>query len=325
MMKTNKDTLRSAMDRRLSFLDDLPSCRAGVLEQIAREEEPVMKKKVSAGFVFAIVLVMLSAAALAAGLLFSPRVSAARSADQALEKEYGITREMQTFFGREEEELPEGGIRVTYTGAGNLAYPLGTYTVTVRDGKADVTWSHEGKDTSGGYDSEVWGTEQLKQMFAESTDESKKRAFLDRAAEIAEANEAAEDNESSEADEGYHIRREAGKTAALRARKLSEEEMIGIGREFIVSNYELDEEQISRLELYTNSFRNEENEWYETVNEKPCFLVEYLLYEEYAAEQQQNGEARGRTEKDGYYKVYVNVENGAVEEYEYNSALGGEG
>ena len=107
--------------------------------------------------------------------------------------------------------------------------------------------------------------------------------------------------------------------------KLSEEEMIGIGREFIVSNYELDEEQISRLELYTNSFRNEENEWYETVNEKPCFLVEYLLYEEYTTEQQQNGEARGRTEKDGYYKVYVNVENGAVEEYEYNSALGGEG
>ena len=49
MMKTNKDSLRSAMDRRLSFLDDLPSCRAGVLEQIAREEVPVMKKKVSVG------------------------------------------------------------------------------------------------------------------------------------------------------------------------------------------------------------------------------------------------------------------------------------
>ena len=35
-MKKNRETIRSAMDRRLSFLDDLPSCRAGVLEQIAR-------------------------------------------------------------------------------------------------------------------------------------------------------------------------------------------------------------------------------------------------------------------------------------------------
>jgi hypothetical protein len=96
------------MDRRLSFLDDLPSCRAGVLEQIAREEAPVMKKKVSFGLVFAIVLVLLSVAALAAGLLFSPRADAARTADRALEEKYGINREMQTFFGREEEELPEG-------------------------------------------------------------------------------------------------------------------------------------------------------------------------------------------------------------------------
>ena len=46
-MKTNKDSLKSAMDRRLSFLDDMPSCRAAVQYRIAREEEPVMKKKIS--------------------------------------------------------------------------------------------------------------------------------------------------------------------------------------------------------------------------------------------------------------------------------------
>ena len=46
-MKTNKDSLKSAMDRRLSFLDDVPSCRAAVQCRIAQEEEPVMKKKVS--------------------------------------------------------------------------------------------------------------------------------------------------------------------------------------------------------------------------------------------------------------------------------------
>ena len=43
----NKETLRAAMDRRLSFLDERPSCRAAVQYRIAQEEEPVMKKKVS--------------------------------------------------------------------------------------------------------------------------------------------------------------------------------------------------------------------------------------------------------------------------------------
>ena len=321
----NKETLQSAMDRRLSFLDDRPSCRAAVQYRIAQEEEPVMKKKVSLGLVFAIVLVLLSVAALAASLLLSPRADAARIADHALEEKYGITREMQTFFGRTEEELPDGAVQVTYTGAGSMAYVLGTYTAVVRDGRAEVTWSHDGKDTSGGYDSEVWGLDQLKQMFADCADEQKKQAFLDKAAAIAERNGAGESDEPSEADEGYHARREAEKTAALQARKLSEDELIGIGREFVVSNYSLNEEQAARMELYTNSYECEPNEWYETVNGKPCFLVEFLLYGEYTTEQMESGEPLGRTEKDGYYKVYVNVENGTIEEYEYNSALGGEG
>ena len=42
-MKTNKEPLRTAMDRRLSFLDDLPSCRAAVQHRIAQEEEPVIQ------------------------------------------------------------------------------------------------------------------------------------------------------------------------------------------------------------------------------------------------------------------------------------------
>lgn len=58
-MKTNKEPLRSAMDRRLSFLDELPSCRAALHRRIAQEEAPVMKKKLSVGLVFALVLVLL--------------------------------------------------------------------------------------------------------------------------------------------------------------------------------------------------------------------------------------------------------------------------
>ena len=59
-MKTNKESLQAAMDRRLSFLDDLPSCRPAVRYRIAQEEEPVMKKKTSFVLVFAIVMILLN-------------------------------------------------------------------------------------------------------------------------------------------------------------------------------------------------------------------------------------------------------------------------
>ena len=62
------------------------------------------------------------------------------------------------------------------------------------------------------------------------------------------------------------------------------------------------------------------------VGGKPCFQVEYLLGQPEVPEQE--GAAvtpLPREEKDGYYVVYVNVETGEIEEYEYNSGLGGKG
>ena len=329
-MKTNKETLQTVMDRRLSFLDDLPSCRAAVQARIAQEEEPVMKKKISLGFVFALVLVLLSVAALAAGLLLSPRASAARTADRAMEESRGITAEMMTFFGREETELPDGTVQVTYTGVGSMEYVLGTYTALVRDGRAEISWSHDGENLAGGYEAESWGPEQLKQMLADCLDSQSKEAMLGKAAAIAEKHhsladdipEAAVDDASAES---FHTQLEEQKTAALNARTLSEEEMIAIGREFIISTYALNDEQAGRMELYTNSFEDSENSWYEMVDGKPCFKVEYLLYAPYTAEMIDRNEPQPRMEKDGYYNVFVNVETGVIEEYEYNSALAGEG
>ena len=321
-MKTNKDQLKAAMDRRLSFLDDVPSCRAKVQYRIAQKEEPeVMKKKFSVGLALALVLVTLSVSALAAGLLLSSRVSASRIADQELEKQYGITAEMQTFFSREENELPDGAVQVTYTGVGGMEYVLGSYTALVKDGKAEIKWTHDGEDTSGGYAAEAWGLEQLRQMMADSLDQKKKDAFMSKAAEIGEKHKVMEDDVPSETAENYFEQREADKNAALKARRLSEDEMILIGREFIISNYGLNDEQIARLELYTNSFEGEDNCWYEMINGHPCFQVEYLLYND----EYETGDLTKRTEKNGIYNVYVNVETGAVEEYEYNSSLAGQG
>lgn len=328
-MKTNKKTIRSAMDDRLSFLDELPSCRAAVQYRIAQEEEPVMKKKISLGFVFAMVLVLLAAAALATTLLLSPRANAVKAADEAVKEKYGITAELQSFFGREEKELPEGGVEVTYTGAGSMAYALGTYTVVVKDGKAEeVSWSHDGEDTSGGYDAEAWGLEQLNQMLIDCRDNDLKQAYLDRTEEIAAAHGVPEDDEPSEADENYFNTIEEQKNAALNARKIPEEEMIRTGREFIVSNYGLNEEQAARMELYTNTELPDDgnpNCWYDMINGKPCFCVEYLLYQPMTTEEYEAGKPLDYKEGDGYYVVYVNVETGEIEEYVYNSGLEGQG
>ncbi len=330
-MKTNRKTIQSAMDNRLSFLDERPSCRAAVQYRIAQEEEPVMKKKVSVGFVFAMILVLLAAAALATGLLLSPRADAARTADRALEAKYGITAEMMTFFGREQEVLEDGTVRVTYTGAGDMDYAVGTYTAVVKDGKAEISWSHDGEDTSGGYASEAWGLDQLKQMLEDCMDEKRKQAYLDRAAEIAEAHGLTDESRQAQAEaaeetaEQYYERREADKTAAMEARKIPVDEMVATGREFIISNYGLNEEQVSRMELYTSTEEAGDNSWYEMIGGKPCFKVEYLLYQPLTVGQMVNGEPRAHEQKDGYYNVFVNVETGEIEEFEYNSGLGGQG
>ena len=327
----NKETLQTAMDRRLSFLDELPSCRPALMQRIAQEEAPVMKKKYSVGLVFALVLVSLSVIAVAAGLILSPRVSAARLADRALEKTYGITDEMSSFFGREEEELPDGTVKVTYFGVGSLEATLGTYTVMVKDGKADVSWSLEGKNTAGGYEAEAWGLEQLKQMTEDSHDQQLKAAFMDKSLEVynrlhPDGDEApAEEPESDpETFEEYYARREGEKNSAMNAKKLSEDEMIAIGREFVLSNYSLTDAQVARLDLYTNSYETTDpNHWYETVNGKPCFLVEYLLDEESFTEEMAQDPNYYR--QNSYFKIYVNVETGVIEQYEYNSGLGGVG
>ena len=326
-MKQNKESLRTAMDRRLSFLDELPSCRAAVQQRIAQEEEPEMKRKISLGLVIAMALVLVSVAAVAAGLLLSPRVTATQAADRALEEKYGITPEMQTFFGRTEKELEDGTTKVTYWGSGSYEYPLGTYTALVKDGKAEVTWSHDGEDTSGGYDSEVWGVDQLKTMLAESTYEKEQSAYMERAYAITKAHSSPVPDKAPMMDDfqEFFYQEEAEKKAVMEARKMDEKEMEEIGREFIISNYGLSEEQISRLDLDTTGAEETGSHYYGYMNGKPCYLVEYLLYMPYTTEMMDQGQSWPRTEKDGYYLVYVNVEDGTVERYLYDSALGGVG
>ena len=321
-MKTNKETLRAAMDRRLSFLDEMPSCRAALERRIAEEEKPVMMKKLSVGLIVALTLLSLTVIALAAGLIFSPRADAARIADQALEEKYGVTLEMQTFFVRQTEKLPDGAVQVTYTGWDALEYVLGVYTVQVKDGRAVfVRWSHDGEDTAGGYAAEAWGVEQLREMLAYNSTHDNMDAFEPQAVAIAERHNAARKQPEKATEEeykAYFAEWDRAKAAAREAAKLSEEGMAAVGKEAIVGSYALREDQAGLLELYTRLNSDWPEEWYEMINGQPCFMVEYLLT-------QDPDHPEVHLEKDGAYVAYVNVETGRIEEITYESGMGGNG
>lgn len=116
----------------------------------------------------ALVLVLAAAVAVAAGLTRSAKYDAKLLAHQALEEKYGFTRDMDSFFRCTVEEKA-GETVVTYSAdedVGDFAWKLGDYTVTIRDGKAEASWSNDGEAVGGDFSSDVWDTALLAQGIA---------------------------------------------------------------------------------------------------------------------------------------------------------------
>ena len=108
----------------------------------------------------ALILVLAAAVAVAAGLTRSAKYDAKLLAHQALEEKYGFTRDMDSFFTCSVEEA-DGQTVVTYRAnadIGDFAWKLGDYIVTIRDGKAEASWSNDGEAVSGDFSSDVWDT-----------------------------------------------------------------------------------------------------------------------------------------------------------------------
>lgn len=108
----------------------------------------------------ALVLVLAAAVAVAAGLTRSAKYDAKLLAHQALEEKYGFTRDMDSFFRCTVEEKA-GETVVTYSAdedVGDFAWKLGDYIVTIRDGKAEASWSNDGEAVGGDFSSDVWDT-----------------------------------------------------------------------------------------------------------------------------------------------------------------------
>lgn len=308
-MRIDEKKLRDAMDRRLSGLDRSAALHSAVMQRIAKEEEPVMKRKMSLAVVFALVLVSLAAVALAATLIFSPRVDALTLADKALEEKYGITMRMQSFFDRKDETLPDGSVRVTYTSSENFRNVMGEYTALVKDGRAEVTWDLDGVSTEGP-DAKAWGPEQLKEIMAWNEEHGTLTPWIEKAAALGGAVETPEDPDAVGGEE-YGRMRDQQSAEAQAAAKLTEQEMADIAKAALVKRYGMTEETAAQLEYYIPPYSPEVR--YVVENGRYCFEAEYLLYLD---------KADPHASLNGAYVVTVNVETGVIENMTYTAGYG---
>lgn len=311
------------VDQNLSGLVWDETKRRTVLQAVRKEERPV--KKLSTTFILIAAIVCLSVTALAAGLVFSSRVDAAKLAEKAMADTYGVTDTMlSTFFSRTVSETADGGTTVVYSGIDFLRDVLGEYTVSVKDGAASAVWSHDGESTSGLFDAEAWGKEQLEEMLRTAAERHDLSAFSEKAKAIAAKHKAA----SGELPEGsaWEKTGEAEALAAAKASSYSEEDLLALAHDAVVSAYQLTDDQAKMLkfvfELEDMADDTADYLYYRMKDGKPVLTVMLSLQQRPA----DNSSAFPPfTPGDGVYWADVNVETGVIEDLLYDSQLGGNG
>ena len=304
-MKNNE--FQELVDQNLSELVWDERKRQRVLHAISEEEKPM--KKISTTFILVAAILCLTVSALAAGIIFSKKVDNAKLADDDLLSKYGITSEMLTFFACTDEE-GDGYSIVRYDGISPFSYVLGTYTVQIKEGTADASWNRVGSETSGGFEADAWGAEQLSEMLRVNRETNDVSQFAQKAREIAAKNDFTLPTETASLQSDVEMQRNAEK--AKSAAKLSISEMEKIAREALSVRYAFTPEQSERLRI------EEDNGWYLLfgADELPCYEFYFALgYDE------DGYQGTGA----GIYTVKINVENGTVEDILYDSALAGNG
>lgn len=299
-----KNEFQKLVDRELSGLCWNERMRQSVLHSVNKEEKPV-KKKMTVGMVFALVLVLVGSLAIAAGMMFSPRYDTLKLADDALFDAYGISDDLLPFFSRTLNETD--GI-VAYRGMEDLRSVTGDYTVNIKSGKPTVKWSLDG--VAGG-----WNAEKL----AEVNEICKKEGGFAEAISMARADEETFDLAASEESEkplpveedvlALMEKQEMESEIVKQAAELTVDEMDQIGRAALKERFCLSDQQITKLQL-----ENDSCAWY-MKNGQNLLSLYYWLW------QDESEWVKGN----GIYIVDVNVETGAVEEIYYDNGLLGNG
>lgn len=299
---------QGAVDARLSALQGDPRLAARIIAQ-AKDAKPVRRKR-WASLAFAALLLLTASTALALGLAFSPRYDAARLADEALAAQYGVTDRMMTLFSREIAEHDDGSATVTYAPVEEvLRYdgnPLGVYTVSIRRGKAEASWTLDGVDTSGGLDAKAWGAAQLEQML---TDYDTVMEHLFSHADAYRASLSAHAGETPPlSEQEYEVLSAQNRQRVEEAATLTLAEAKALASAALLSEYGFTAQQAQSLVLY------DDESTYQIDAGRPTVSLFYHL--------SLGGED---AQKDGIYVVTVNMESGEIEDIFYDSGLAANG
>lgn len=298
-----KKAFKDALDSRLASLTGDPQLAQRILRGTERRKETKMKKRFSMGLAFALVALLLMATAWAAGLIFSPRYDAVKLANQALQDKYGITDRMMSQFYRKAQPNSDGSTTVTYESVEHIEQ-LGIYTITVRDGKAEASWSLDDKYNAGRLEDSAWGPEQIERLL---TDYAAVMQYLQANAKRTEKAPSPASLEMIQ--EEAARKREEVKAQVLRAATLSLAEAKENAVLALENEYQLSQEQLDLLMSF------EGDETYAMEDNKPLLSLYFFL----------DQEGEGWKEKDGIYVVTVNLTDGVIEDILYDSALGGNG
>ena len=316
------DEFRELVDQNLSGLVWDGRKRQKVLHAVSGEEKPV--KKISTTFVLIAAIICISVTALAAGLVFSGRFDAVKVAENAVRESYGITDDMlSTFFSRATEDKEDGTSLITYSGVDYFHYVLGDYTVTVKDGKGSASWSHDGEDTSGLFEADAWGKEQLQEMMRISSEKHEVQEFAVKAETIAKHHNASPYRAAST---GYYKAGEDEAKAAAQASGRTGEDLDLLAMEAVALAYDLTPEQREmllppyRTDLPVNDLGD--YMYYHMQDGKPVYTVRLSLHQKFSDDP---NVFPPYTEKDGVYWVDVNVGTGMIENILYDTELGGNG
>ena len=276
------------------------------------EEKSMRRMSVRRAAALAACMVMLATAcAGAAGLLFSDEYDAVRLAHRALAEEYGITEEMQTYFAQDVRE--ENGVTtIVFSGMTGLHHVLGEYTVTIRDGEATVFWSKDGESTEGELDAHAWGAKQIEILLEMAKQENGVSRGYHKAQEIRAQMDGEELTVSITKGGDATVVKLDDAQIDQACISVSEKEAIAIAKQAFAQEYGLNQTQLDAM-IYEKDYAGYT---YAVRDGKTICEVWFWLHQD---------EDVVHADGDGLYWARINAESGAVEEMMYDSALAGNG
>ena len=192
---------------------------------------------------------------------------------------------------------------------------LGKYTVIV-DGQTvkNISWSHDGEDTSGGLEASAWGKDQLDEILRIDPETGEPAYLLTFDPYVDRINrEHGFDYEAYWAEnesEKYVVVLEGEELQKAKERQVfSAHDFVQIAKEAVGVRYHLTPEQRSLMSIDVD-----ENSAYVLLDGTLCYRCWIFLESELTGEE---------TEQDGTYTVYLNLETGVVEDIVFLSERGG--